>query len=270
MPFVPPFFGKIGVSSKDLLSKKYDYDNEMKISTEAAGGWTLEATGTDAGGPLAGLTTLKYNNKSYGNVEGTFHTSGAPKDNKAKITLNKFYKGAEAIVNANPEAADLELKYKQDGAAVSAKVTSSMAVDASLSLGMEGVVLGGSVASKDLGSISDYSAGAQYSQSGFTGSILAKKQCSAVSVSLFQKYSKSFSWGTTMQLSNNAMDLGVEYAILPDTTVKAKASSSKMFALAMEYKVPDPQFKMNLAAEFDGSKQTVEAKKFGVGLVFGS
>ena len=73
----PPLFGKIGNQVKHLFSKKFDYHNEIKVTSKAEGGLTLEAAGTDAGkGGMAGYTTLKYKDSAFGEAEATLHTSG--------------------------------------------------------------------------------------------------------------------------------------------------------------------------------------------------
>jgi hypothetical protein len=273
MPSIP-LFGKLGVACKDLLSKKYDYNNEIKVCTKADGGLTLEAVATDASkGGLSGFTTVKYSDKCLGDGEATIHTSGVPKDTKGKFKFTKLAPGVDVTLSGGADFnGNVDINYKQELASVNTKVSfgDSTKVDASACVGMDGITLGGSVASNDCASVTDYNIGAQYAQKDLTLTVVTAKQLNDVKVSVFHKYCKNLDWGAQVNLAkSNTLTIGSEYKLDCNTTLKVKGDTSGTVAGAVEHKVKDPQFKMNLAAEF-ATSNGLEAKKFGVGLVFGA
>lgn len=274
MGFTPPLFGKIGSKCKDLLSKKFDYHNEIKVTSKADGGLSLEAAGTDAGkSGLAGFTTIKYKDGSFGEAEGTLHTSGNAKDTKGSIKFDKFQKGADVKVSSGADLVPVfEANYKQDSMAASAKFSTGdkSSLAASACYGMDGITLGGSVVTTDFGSLSDYNAGAEYSNSDLTLSVVTSKKVSNYSVSFLHNWCKSLSWGARMDIKDsNLLTVGTEYSLDQATTLKAMGSTNGKIACAVEHKVSNPDFKMNLAAAFDANSG-LEAEKFGVGLHFGN
>lgn len=271
----PPQFGKIGSKVKDLLSKKYTYHQEIKVCSKADGGLKLEACGTDAGKDgLAGYTTLKYKDKAFGEAEATLHTSGDVKDTKGKIKFDKFQKGADVSISSSAALAPtVEANYKQDNIATNLKLTTDgkkSSLFGSASYGMEGITLALSGKTTDFSSLKDYNAAAEYQNKDVTLSLVTADKCEKVTVSYFQKWTKSLEWGAKMQLlpASNLLTVGTEYELDKHTTLKSMASTDGKVACAVQHKVKDPEFKMNLAAAFDTNKG-LQAQKFGVSLTFG-
>lgn len=269
----PPLFGKLGVALKDLLSKKYDYHNELKVVSKA-NDITLEAGGNDKADDFAGYATLKHKDSSYGESEVTLSTTGKATDSKGKVKFNQFQKGLEVTVSSNMDLAPtVEITHKADNLNANAVFTTDgehHSLGVSACYGMEGITLGVSGATKDFGSLSDYNAGAEYTHDGLTLSVITKKQMSNVNLNIFQKYSDSIEWGAGMsvlpEVSN--MNAGVEYKLSKDTTVKAKTNTDGVVATAIEHRLSDNKFKVNLASEFDTSKEC-KATNFGVALTCG-
>jgi len=273
MGFTPPLFGKIGSKVKDLLNKKFDYHNEIKVSSKADGGLSLEAAGTDAGkGGLAGFTTIKYKNSSFGEAEGTLHTSGAAKDTKASVKFDKFQTGADVKFSSGANLVPVfEGNYKQDSLTFNTKFTTGdkSSLTAAATYGYTGITVGGAVATTDFGSLSDYNAGAEYSNSDLTLSLLTTKKASNYHVSFLHNWAKDLSWGARFDIKDtNLLTVGTEYSLDSATTLKAVGSTTGAVAVAVEHKVQNPDFKMNLAAAFNTNSGLV-AEKFGVGLNFG-
>lgn len=273
MGFTPPLFGKIGSKCKDLLSKKFDYHNEIKVASKADGGLSLEAAGTDAGSSgLAGFTTIKYKDSSFGEAEGTLHTSGAPKDTKGSVKFDKFQKGADVKISSGADLVPVfEGNYKQDSISFSSKFATGdkTSLNASACYGMDGITVGGAVATTDFGSLSDFNAGAEYSNSDLTLSLTTTKKASNYHVSFLHNWCKDLTWGARMDIKDsNLLTVGTEYNLDSATTLKAMGNTSGNVALAVEHKVKNPDFKMNLAAAFN-TNGSFAAEKFGVGLNFG-
>lgn len=268
-------FGKIGSAVKDLLSKKYTYHQEIKVTSKADGGLKLEATGTDAGKDgLAGFTTVTYKDKTFGECEATLHTSGELKDTKGKIKFDQFYKGADVSISSSAALVPtVEGNYKKDNMAsnvVFIQDGKKSAMTASASYGMDGITVAFTGKTTDFATLKDYNAAAQYSKGDVTLSLVTSEKFEKVTVSFFQKWTKSLDWGAKMQLlpQSNLLTVGSEYKVDKATTLKAMASTDGKVACAVEHKVKDPEFKMNLAAAFDTNKG-LTAQKFGVGLSFG-
>jgi len=268
----PPIFGKLGKGVKDLFSKKYDYANEIKVTSKADPSLKLEASGSDAGkNGLAGKTVVTYNDKSFGEAEFTVATDS---DINGKFTLDKFQDGVDVTitttaalaptveVNHKTDSLSSNLKFKTDG--------SKHNLDASTVYKYDAFAVGVSGSTSDFGSLKDYNAGLEYSSGDITVTAKTSKKFETVTLSFLQKWTKSLTWGARMNVlpECNAITVGTEYKLDGNTVVKSMANTSGVVSAAIEHELSDPQFKMNLAAEFD-TNSGLSAQKFGVGLSFG-
>jgi hypothetical protein len=275
----PPQFSKIGSKVKDLFSKKYDYHNNIKV-TNKTDGLTIEAGGNDKSGDFNGNVVVTHKNKSYGETEVTLDTSGKSKDSKVKFKFNKFQDGMDATVSSSLDMAPtVEMNHKTGSSAVNAKFTTngekhSLSFSATYGV-FDALTLGGSFDSKDFSSVSgvypvsDADASLEYTSGDVVVSAVTKKFFSKVGATLFQKWTDSLEWGASITLLPEVSDLtvGAEYKMDKSSTVKAKAATNGVVGWAIEHKLKDPNFKLNLASEFDinAGKST----NFGVGLSFG-
>jgi hypothetical protein len=268
----PPVFGKLGKSVKDLFSKKYDYANEIKVTSKADPSLKLEASGSDAGkNGLAGKTVFTYNDKSFGEAEITVATD---KDINGKFTFDQFQDGVDVIVTTTTALAPtVEVNHKTDCSACNLKFKtdgSKHNLDASAVYKYDAVAVGVSGSTADFGSLKDYNAGLEYSSGDITVSAVTSKKCETVTLSFLQKWTSSLSWGARMNVlpECDAITVGTDYKLDGNTVVKGMANTSGVVSTAIEHQLSDPKFKMNLAAEFD-TNSGLSAQKFGVGLSFG-
>jgi len=269
----PPQFGKLGSKVKDLFSKKYDYHNSIKV-TSKTNGITIEAGGNDKSGDFNGNVVTTHKDKSYGETELTLNTSGKTKDSKVKVKFNQFQAGMDASVSTSADCAPtVEVNHKCGSTAANAKFTTNgekHSLSASACYGLDNVTLGLSAATKDFGTLSDCNAGFEYSSNDLVVSAVTKSFFGKVGVSFFQKWTDSLQWGASVNVLPEVSDLtvGAEYSLDKSTTLKGKANTGGVLSAAVEHKLKDPNFKLNLATEFD-SNDNFKSTNFGVGLSFG-
>jgi hypothetical protein len=269
----PPVFGKLGSKVKDLFTKKYDYSNEIKVTSKADPALTLEACGSDAGKEgLQGKTTFTYKSSDFGEAELNVATDAAV---NGKVKFDKFQDGLDVTVsgccakmaptvevNHKTDAMSSVLKFKTDGAKHNLDVSTVYKHDA--------FAVGVSASTADFGSLSDYNAGVEYSAGDISVTAVSSKCASTVQLSFLQRWTKSLVWGARMNVlpECNNISIGCENQLDDSTIVKAAVTTEGVVSTAVEHVLADPKFKMNLAAEFD-TNNGMTAQKFGVGLSFG-
>jgi hypothetical protein len=265
-----PQFKKIGSSCADLLKKKFDFDNELKVITNADG-LKLEVTGSDAGGKgLAGHAVVTYKDKSFGELEAKLHTSDKAKDTTVKLKLNQLNKGTDVTLNTDSDLnANVEVNHVQDNVAASATLSLG-GVNASLCIGSDGYTIGGSAVTDASHALKDYNVGVQYAAKDLTLAVTTAKSMNNVNVSFWNRYCGGIQWGAAMQLhpSVGGMTLGAEKVVDKSTILKIKGGTDYKVSTAVEHRLEN-LFKINLAAAFDTSKGNFNATNFGIGLTFG-
>jgi len=269
---MPVVFKDLGKGAKDLLSKKYDFKNEIKTINKADGGLTIEAGGCGAKGGLAGSAKFTYKDSGFGELEKTVKTCGAI-SGKAKLT--KLIDNATITINGNNKFYyQLEADYNGDAFTSQFDIDTNLASSLSLSTNLIDGLAVGCKANFDGADLKDYNFGTQY---GFSKDVTlsAVTQCGRkkACIGVLHKLSDSDSYALGMNLCfatwASTMCVGVEKKVDSNMTVKAKLSSCGGLSTVVEHKLSDPKMKVNLAAEFDATSPDLTARKFGVGLTFG-
>jgi len=271
---MPVQFKDFGKKAKDLFKKQYDYKNEIKVCSTAAG--VKVETGGYRSKSLVGYTKINYTDATLGDVEFEAHSCG---NTKGSLKFKGVTQGVDVTLAGSAKDVSLDTVYSQDSVTATAKVVhglsnSSTAVSISGVLGVDGVSVGASV---DLDAAnpaapSDYNVGAEYTQKDLTASLVTSSQGNDITASYFQKIGGDLNLGSSMLVKPSGTRLftfGGEYALDKCTALKAKADSKGIVGTSITHTLAKPALKFCISAQFDAlSSDILAAQKLGVSLTF--
>jgi hypothetical protein len=291
--FVPPAYGKFGKKLKDLLKKKYDFENKVttKHNTRTAG-LTIEASGVAGCTSLNGAFKGKYKDKKFGEAEAEVNTCGKL---VGTAKFDKIAKGLEVNLSGgvDPSAKKkgcndkLSAEYAQEFFATSGFVdvnfgdATTAVVEATAVVGFEGLSVGGQLAfdvSQSAQKVSDINVGAEYTRDDSTFTLLTEKKGDVIRGSLHHLIRPNYQVGFQFDYSPRAEDVkkqrvftaGTEYQLDVDTTVKAKVDTTGVIQTAISHNLQNPSLQLAMAASFTRkSADCLSADKFGLSLTFG-
>jgi len=281
--FVPPYFGKIGQSVKDLFKKKYEYDHTVKTINKAKNGWTLES-GAKSADNVKGFIKGKYADPAWGESEVEVNTC-AKSENKATLKLKKLADGVTVTLGSTCKdgSSDLsaDIQYEQEYFAeqtvLKTDIFNKHTLDLSATVGFDGLAVGGQV-KLDLSKgadVTDTNVGAQYTNSDFTLSLYTEKNCDLINGGYFQKINRDTQVGALIKYdttgkSARSVTIGTEHQLDFDTTIKASAElPTGVVSTAIEHRLSNPKLQFGVAAQFKALERPLVASKFGLSLTFG-
>jgi hypothetical protein len=236
---------------------------------------TIEASGCGSKGGCCGTSKFTYKDKSFGEVEETFKTTGAV---DGKIKLTKLADNTTVTVSGNQDYDfKCEADYKMDAFAAQFDIDTNMASALQLSAN---VVDGLAVACRadfdfsNGADLKDWNVGGQYafSKNLILSSVTSKGRSKATMGVLYKRNCcESFAINQCLNTSTfeSSLAVGYERKIDDSMTMKCKIGTCGAFAMALEHKLASPKLKVNFAAEFDAFNSGAGARKTGLGLVFG-
>jgi len=299
--FVPPTYGNIGKSFRDLWSKKFDFKNVLKTVHKTPIGLTLTTTTTFEPSSSNGNANIKYVDNSWGDVETELDTTSG----KAYATTNltKLLSGSKVTVSGgllgskkpgdrNALSAKGAIEYSQDYFTVNASAMIGEEgkgpglvshLTGAGSIGFDGLSVGGEVKVKSDGNdhqFEDHNIGAQYQSGDFTGTLLTEKKGDVIRASTYYKYSKEVTFGAEFvsdELDNlptqplrKILNVVLQEEVDANTTAKFRWSNSDDLGVAVEHRLTNPQLSLLFSATFKTKgHHNFRADKFGVGLTFG-
>lgn len=282
----PIFFDKFGKSTKDIFSKKFNYDQSIKfgIKNPAKDDMNVESTVTfkdnsvsgksvitgkvikntdfevevNTGGKSVAKTTYKCDSGNC--VVNLKHTVGDPKTNKGALT----------------HTANVDYKVKAEPVSFAGSVNVALAATdtkpslaASLVTLYKGLNLGASTAySFENKAVTDYNVGAEFAQGNYQITAKTAKKGESLVVSFFQKVSDRHKASVRLNFTNKFADKCFEVANEFDMDDKTNAvvaldsHGTVEAALVHSYGA----FKLTTCATFSASGS--ESKKVGMGLHF--
>jgi len=283
--FVPPLWSKFGTSLKDLLTKKYDYKNQLVVKNNVAGDLTIESTVTQGDAQtFNGAVKATYKNKDFGQVESEVSTAA----NNDKATLStelkatKLYDGLTVIVKgADVPNLKVGVEYKRE--AVSAAVNTEVGKEASsaegaLVAGFDGFSVGGQAKYCTQHGVVDYNFGAEYSQAEYALTLKTEAKAEKLVASYWHNVPTSrnklktqiggqVAWN--LENGNKTFTVGTEHDIDEATALKAKVDTEGVAAAVLEHRLTNPFLKLNLSANWKVQDKSTTPKQFGVALTFG-
>jgi len=301
--FTPPFFKDFGKSATDTFKKKFDEKKDFKhvvqTKNKTASGLLFTSGGDfDSKNNVTGSLKVTYKHASFGEVEGSVSTAGPA---KAELKLKKLVKGltvtltgdtAPAFASTKPGAkpptfssstVKVGADYSQDFFAGSASAETQFWKPTLLSgaavIGFDGLSVGGEVKlntdtiSKD---VEDYNVGAQYSGSDYTATVKTSAQGSVLSAQYWHRVHKDVQvageFTTKLDGSDDgrAFGLATHYQVDEKTIVKLRGSTTKVVAVAVEHRLPNPRVQLGAAASWGiVGFSAWNPKDFGLSLTFG-
>jgi len=292
--FTPPVYGKFGKKLKDLLKKKYEFENKVvtKHKTKTAG-LTIEAGGVLGCSSIAGHLKGNYKDKKFGEAEAEANTCGKL---LGTVKLNQLTKGLEVNLTGGVDPCakkkgcnnKLSAEYAQDFFATSGFVdlncgsdATTAVVEATAAVGYEGFSVGGQLAfdvSPSAQKASDFNVGAEYTRDNATFTLTTEKKGDVIHGSYHHQISSAYQIGAQFDYAPRAEDVkkqrvltvGTEYQLDVDTTVKAKADSTGVVQTVIQHNLQNPPLQFSMAASFNRkSADCLSADKFGVSFTFG-
>jgi len=288
MAFLPPLFSKIGSQTKDLLSKKYDYKNQVAVKGNVQSDLTLESTivlsdgkdGKSKNGDVNGSVKAKYKNKDFGELEGEIGTTGVL---TAELKATKMAEGLAIVVKASERPqAKVTAEYKQDSVAASLGVTVESAtnkVEPTLVVGADNFSVGGQVEyDTSAADLSDYNFGAEFSQKDYTLSLKTQQRATvlvgAYYYNILNKNPKlrtqigaQVDWN--LKSNERVLAIGTEHDVDETTTVKSRVDTNAQVAAVLEHRLSNPALKVGLSSQWNGRDRTSTPARFGVAFTFG-
>lgn len=270
--FVPVQFEKLGKKVQDLFKKNYEFDNQIatKNSTSVNGAkLTIEAGSKNQ---TTGSAKITYDSKDLGKFELDFPTAGLP---SAKVTNTGVMDGLELVLAGNGKpAGSLQANYAQDFVACSAKFCSSNNINASVTIGHDDVTCGGAVSMNASGDVKSWDVAAEWAKKDFTLTVHTAKKGEDINLSFFQKISGQTSVGAKFfhnpESDDKKLTFGMDHQYDNATNIKAKADTAGIVSTAIQHRLSNPSFLLNVSAEFNAlSKDRLAAQKLGVSAKFG-
>lgn len=283
------FYSKFGKQAKDLLSKKFDYDNKLSHKHSTPTGLTIESTLQENKGKVQGT----YKHKCIGKYSVELSQGG---DVKLTGENSKFVKGLTAKVEGGfykgKSQAKVDLEHSHDLAATTLSLnsvhTSSPVATATVATSYEGLSVGGSTKVTSDFSVKDYNVAVQYSGAGVSLACLTANKLSDVTVSYFNKVNSDYTVGAMYKYkaavpaksddqkdkpSSITLAFGNQYKLDKDTVFKSAVDTTGALNTSLEHTMANPSLKLNIASSFnyvstDGVASFAPGK-FGVGVSLG-
>jgi len=285
MAFIPPLWSKFGSSGKDLLTKKYEYKNQLTAKNNVAADLTIESTVTvGESANLSGTEKIKYKNKDFGEVEAEVGT--APNKDKAtlsaEVKAQKLYDGLTVTAKGTDVwTAKVGAEYKHESVATSASFEAnkdSQQVEGTVVAGFDGFSVGGQAKYCFNHGINDYNFGAEYTQPDYVLTLKTEKKAEELVGSYWHSLPVSrgklktqvggkVSWN--LESGSKVFTVGTEHEIDEVTTVKGKINTDGDLGAVLEHRLTNPFMRLALSANWKVQDKTTSPKEFGVALTFG-
>jgi len=285
MAFVPPLWGKFGNNLKDLLTKKYDYKNQLSVKNNVASDLAIESTvGLGDAQTFTGTVKATYKNKDFGQIESEVGT--VPNKDKAtlqtEVKATKIYDGLTVIVKGT-DVPNVKVtgEYRQESVSTSLQVEAAKdktQFEGTLAAGFDGFTVGGQGKYCATHGLADYNFGAEYSQNEYALTIKTESKTEKLVGSYWHNVPSSrgklktqvgaqVNWN--LENGSKVFTVGTEHDIDDATTVKGKIDTDGVLASVLEHRLTNPMVKLNLSANWAVKDKTTNPKQFGVALTFG-
>jgi len=301
--FVPPKYSDHGKSASDLFKKKFDdkkdFKHVLQTKNKTASGLVFTSGGDfDSKNNVTGNLKVNYKKDWFGEFEGSVSTAGPA---KAEIKLKKLVKGltvtltgdtapAFAVTKAGAKppkfthstvkvGADYAQEFFAGSASVETQFRKPTLFSGAAVIGYDGLSVGGEVkldAEKITKDVEDYNVAAEYQATDFTATLKTESQGSKLTAQYIHKVNADVQvageFKTPLDGTEDGREFGIasEYKVDASTVVKARASTNKVFAVAVEHRLPNPRVQLGVASQWDiVGFSAWNPKAFGLSLTFG-
>jgi len=299
MPFVPPFYADLGKSSKDLLTKKFDYANQMVIKRTSACGLKIETT-VQSEKSLTGSVKLTYKQKGQ-EYEASQSTAG---DLTGKVKFTDLSPGVVLTIDptiANAQKLKTTVDYSQDNFSASAvldvtavpafekdvtvekdgkkevvkeKVPLSFKSANSVSavVGFDGISLGAKVAFDNAFVNPDMNMAFNYGEKDFQFTVATetRKDGPAIVGKFFQQVNSNLQSGFSFESPENKLTLASQLNLDSATIFKNTLSTDGIVNASIQHTLANPKVQVNLAGQFKTANfREFTSQKYGLGFTLG-
>eukprot|EP00249_Psilotum_nudum_P020221 c27608_g1_i2 orf=180-1010(+) len=268
----PGLFSDIGKKAKDLLTKDYNYDQKLCITTSTSSGLAFTTTAIRKGEPFLGDINTKFKNK---NVTTEFKVDTSS-NIIGTVTIDEAAPGLKTIVNftiPDQRTGKVELQYVHDYTGVSSSIglTPSPIVDFSGVAGSAELAAGGEVGFDTAkGLFTKYNAGLIFSKPDFTSALMLTDKGDTVKASYVHTLNPLTNSTVGAEMSHsfsrneNTFTVGGLYMLDPLTTVKARLNNRGMLAGLIQHEWR-PKSVVTISGEVD-SRALDQSAKLGFSL----
>jgi len=279
----PVKYADLGKAAKDLLKKKFDLKNTLKVTRTTADGLKVETVATSKDS-LSGKVTGTFKEKGFGEVEFSADTSSVF---NGKLKLTSLVEGATVTLKtqvAKVFSTTAEVLYKAPSVtgSVAATLTENGKVYdksfvASVVFGYEDFTAGAQVKSVAPKEGDEAEAGPAFAYEGAISYVAKDSVITGTAngtgdlgVSFFHKVCPGYKAATTFQYPSKVLTLASEFALDKDTIAKGSVSTKGIVKSAVEHTLSNPALKINLAAEATTTNGfDITTTKTGLGLTLG-
>jgi len=285
MAFIPPLWGKFGTSTKDLITKKYDFKNQLAVKNNVASDLGIESTvGLNDLTTFNGTVKANYKNKDFGSLETEINTV-PNKDSatlQAELKATKLHDGLTLIVKGTDVPNfRATAEYRHEAIATSAQVDAARdntQLEGTLVAGFDGFSVGGQGRYCFAHGVNDYNFGAEYSQADYALTLKTERKTEKLVGSWFHNIPTSRNklktllggqFGWELDKGVKVFTVGAEHDIDEGTTLKSKIDTNGDLSSVLEHRLLNPNLRLNLSASWGLPKKTTAPNQFGVALTMG-
>ncbi|CAM0882402.1 unnamed protein product [Alopecurus aequalis] len=267
----PGLYSDIGKKARDLLSKDFNTNQKLTLTTYAKNGAAITTTSTKKDEAILSeiQTQFKYN-KVKVDVK-------ANSDSQVSITTTTEdlgLPGMKQIVTIPfpyQKAGKTELQYLHDYAGVSLGLgmNSKPLINFSAVVGTKALAAGADVAYDSAsGDFTKYNAGVSFNKGDLLTAVMLNNKGDSLSASFYQMVNEQTAVGMELARSfsskENTTTFGFQHSLDPLTTVKARYNNLGMVSALVQHKLR-PKSLLTISTEFD-TKAIEKSSKIGLSL----
>ncbi|KEH40016.1 putative Porin domain-containing protein [Medicago truncatula] len=269
----PGLFSDIGKKSRDILTKDYNSDQKLTISSSTNSGLDLNSTLLKSRGLSSGdvAAQFKHNNKTLHfkvDTDSTVLTTFSATD---------FVPSAKVLASVrlpDYKSGKIEVQYLHDHAGFTAAVDLNRkpAIDFSATIGTPGIAFGAETSYSTLvGNFTKYNAGLCLKLPSSSASVLLADKGDSMKVSYLRDLEKLNGGAIVGEISRrfstneNTLTVGCSYVVDPQTTVKAKLNNHGNLEAVLQHDLTHKSF-LTISGAFE-TKALENSPKFGFSLL---
>lgn len=268
----PGLFADIGKKAKDLLTKDYNADQKISISTYSGAGVALTSTAVKKGGLSAGDVAAQY---KYKNI--LFDVKVDTESNiLTTFTLTEILPSTKAIASLKvPDynSGKLEVQYFHDHATFTSAIALSQSpcIDVTATIGTPTIAFGAEAGyDTTSGNFTKYTAGISVAKPDSCASIILGDKGDTIKASYIHhldNLKKSAAVGEITRrfsTNENTFTVGGSYAVDHLTVVKAKLNNHGKLGALLQHEVI-PKSLLTISSEVD-TKALEKTPRFGLAI----
>ncbi|MED6121536.1 hypothetical protein PIB30_031192 [Stylosanthes scabra] len=270
----PGFFSAIGSKARDVLTKDYNADHKLTISSSSNPGVDLSSTLVKSRGLSSGnvAALFKYKDKTVVDVKVDTESSVL-----TTFTISDILPSAKAIASIRvPDynSGKLEVQYLHDHVAFTTAVgfNRSPTIDFSATIGTPGIAFGAETSySTAIGKLTKYNAGVCLKLPNSNASVILADKGDSMKVLYLHQLEKLNGGAVVGEISRrfstneNTLTVGCLYVVDTQTVVKAKLSNHGNLGAVLQHEITDKSF-LTISGAFE-TKALENSPKFGFSLL---